>query len=77
MPKHADVMNLREKEILPYPDVFRQKIKDVIIPMISNERFLDSWRGTFITKDFDEECKKQVLSRLNEFILEVDGLQYF
>lgn len=55
----------RIKEILPYPDFFKQKIKDVVIPTISNPRFLDSWRGTFVTKDFDEECKGQVLERLD------------
>ena len=58
----------RVPEILPYPEIFTENIRDVIIPMISNPRFLDSWRGTFITKDFDEEGKDQVLERLNELL---------
>ena len=55
-------------EILPHPEIFTENIRDVIIPMISNPRFLDSWRGTFITKDFDEGGKELVLERLNEIL---------
>ena len=68
--KHGipDGLNKRIKEVLPFPGIFAENIGDVILPTISHERFLDSWRGTFITKDFNEECKKQVLSRLNEFL---------
>jgi len=58
----------RTKEVLPYPDVFKKKLKESIIPIISDERFINSWRGTFLTTEFDEEKKDQVLKRLKIII---------
>jgi hypothetical protein len=61
-------LDKRIKEILPYPDIFARNIRDVIIHQISHERFVDSWRGTFVTKEFDEDCKKIVLKELRALV---------
>ena len=57
-------LDKRIKEILPHPNIFARNIQDVIIPQVSHERFVDSWRGTFVTKQFDEESKELVLKEL-------------
>jgi hypothetical protein len=51
----------RSKEVLPYTEIFTFNIKNKIIPIISDKRFLDSWKGTFITKEFTEDSKKEIL----------------
>ncbi|MGQ9469832.1 MAG: hypothetical protein ACUVTD_08475 [Nitrososphaerales archaeon] len=58
----------RTKDILPYPNVFKKKLKESIIPIISDKRFIDSWRGTFLTTEFDEKKKVEVLRRLKTII---------
>ncbi|MBI4739663.1 hypothetical protein HY772_09075, partial [Candidatus Woesearchaeota archaeon] len=63
-----DGLGQRIKEILPRPDILAMNIRDVIIPQISHERFVDSWRGTFVTKEFDEECKERVLKELRALV---------
>ena len=59
-----DGLDSRTKEILPHPDIFARNVRDVIVPTMSHERFVDSWRGTFVTKEFDEESRKLVLRKL-------------
>ncbi|MEW5936480.1 MAG: DUF6036 family nucleotidyltransferase [Candidatus Thermoplasmatota archaeon] len=59
-----DCIDKRIKEILPYPDIFTKNIHDVIISQVSHKRFVDSWRGTFVTSEFDEERKHRVLREL-------------
>jgi hypothetical protein len=37
---------------------------DVVLQDLSDARFLDSWRGTFLTQEFTEVEKKTVLKKL-------------
>jgi len=55
----------RVEELLPSPGVFRKNMEEIIIPDISDKRFVNSWRGTFVTSEFDEDIKKEVLKRIN------------
>lgn len=64
LPRAIELMKKREEEILPYPDVFGSKIRRRIIPEIERETFIDSWRGTFATREFTEEDKERVLREL-------------
>lgn len=57
----------RTKEIMPYPEVFEEKIKS-IVSIISDKRFLHSWRGTFATLEFDEKAGNTVIDDLNKLI---------
>lgn len=43
----------RVSEAMPYPEVFKAKLRESILPVISDKRFLHSWRGTFMTKEFN------------------------
>lgn len=65
-------LDKRIKELLPYPDIFAKNIRDVISPQVSHERFVDSWRGTFVTKEFDEDCKELVLKELRKQVSNFD-----
>lgn len=56
----------RSKEILPYTQVLKKNVEEIIIPTISDKRFLNSWRGTFLTMDFTEEIKKGVLKEIQK-----------
>ncbi|MBI3413002.1 MAG: nucleotidyl transferase AbiEii/AbiGii toxin family protein [Candidatus Aenigmarchaeota archaeon] len=56
----------RLEEILPYPDVFYRKVREVIIPDIEDTRFIHSWRGTFVTTAFSEQDKQNVIDELRE-----------
>lgn len=58
----------RAKKIMPYPEVFREKIKKSILPVVSDKRFLHSWRGTFATTEFDEEARSTVIAKLNKLV---------
>jgi len=46
--------------------MFREKIRESILPIISDKRFLHSWRGTFATTEFDEEARSIVLDKLTK-----------
>lgn len=59
-----DNLDKRIREILPIPIVFGKMLKDNIIPDISDKRFVDSWRGTFVTTEFDEKAKEEVLLKI-------------
>ncbi|MEM3546291.1 MAG: hypothetical protein QW547_04145 [Candidatus Bathyarchaeia archaeon] len=54
----------RVKEVMPYPEVFREKLRKSILPIIMDKRFLHSWKGTFMTTEFNEEIKGQVIQKL-------------
>ena len=56
----------RLKEILPFPDIFFKNINEIIVPAISNKRFVNSWRGTYITTEFTEENKTKILKKLTD-----------
>lgn len=57
----------RVKKILPYPDILSENLKQAITD-ISNKRFVDSWRGTFISTDFNESAKQKILEELQKLL---------
>ena len=61
-----DTLNTRLNEILPFPDIFFKNINELIVPAISDKRFVNSWRGTYITTEFTEENKIEVLKKLTD-----------
>jgi hypothetical protein len=61
-----DRLGRRIKEMLPHPGIFARNIREAVIPAVSHERFVDSWRGTFVTKEFDEGSKETVLKALGD-----------
>jgi hypothetical protein len=58
----------RVKEMLPYPEVFLMKIKERILPEIEKKTFVDSWRGAFGTRNYNEEDKREVIKELENLI---------
>ncbi|MBI4447189.1 MAG: nucleotidyl transferase AbiEii/AbiGii toxin family protein [Acidobacteria bacterium] len=62
LPKTADFRK-RANEIVTEPDQLGGKMK-LLIADVSDPRFLDSWRGTFITEEFTEKDKGKVLKEL-------------
>jgi hypothetical protein len=58
----------RIKEILPDPKVFDDNIRKIVIPEISDERFVNSWRGMFLTSEFVEETKREVIDQLRSLL---------
>ena len=61
-----ETLNTRLKEILPFPDIFFKSINEIVVPAISDKRFVNSWRGTYITTEFTEENKIEVLKKLTD-----------
>jgi hypothetical protein len=53
----------RAKKTLAHPEILEKNLK-LIIADISDKRFLDSWKGTFVTTEFTEKTKEQVLKEL-------------
>jgi len=64
-----DNLERRMVEMLPTPSIFRTQLADSIIPDISDAKFIDSWRGTFVTTAFDDEVREDVLSRICGLLL--------
>lgn len=62
---------IRERviELMPYPEVFREKLKKSILPIIEDKRFLHSWRGTFMSTELNEEIRKRVIEELSKLEL--------
>lgn len=56
----------RIKEILPYPEIFMEKLRK-IINEIKKPTFLDSWRGVFGTKEYSEQDKKKIIEILEKY----------
>ena len=56
----------RVREVMPYPEGFREKLEKSILPTIKDKRFLHSWRGTFMTTEFNEEIKEHVAKELSK-----------
>src|SRR3989344_1164750 len=44
--------------------IFSRNLEEKIIPDIKNKLFLNSWKGTFITREFTEHDKKRVVKKL-------------
>ena len=57
----------RAAEIMANPDLLVKNIS-TIIQTISDSRFVDSWRGTFVTREFTEEDKQAVIVSLEELL---------
>ena len=51
------------KKTLAHPEIIEENLK-LIISDISDKRFLDSWKGTFVTTEFTENIKEEVLKKL-------------
>lgn len=58
-----DRLKSRASEIVKSHALFADNIKD-IVQTISDRRFVTSWRGTFVTKDFTEEAQQKVVEAL-------------
>lgn len=54
----------RTKEILPNAKVFDNNLRKTVLPEISDERFVNSWRGMFLTSEFNEDVKRKVINQL-------------
>ncbi len=54
----------RMKKILPYPKTFHENLKNQVIPDIKDDRFIHSWHGTFISTEFNNDDKNNVIDRL-------------
>jgi hypothetical protein len=63
--KNAIPDDLKEeaKKTLAHPEIIEENLK-LIISDISDKRFLDSWKGTFVTTEFTENIKEEVLKKL-------------
>ena len=48
--------------------IFARNLKEKIIPDIKNKLFLNSWKGTFITREFTEHDKKRVVKELESLL---------
>jgi hypothetical protein len=53
------------KKKLAHPEILEKNMK-LIQKDISDKRFLDSWKGTFITTEFTEKTKEEVLKKLKK-----------
>jgi hypothetical protein len=58
----------RIKKILPYPDIFHRNLKNQIITDITDDRFIHSWHGTFISTEFTDEDKIEVINKLKNLL---------
>jgi hypothetical protein len=61
--------NLKEeaKKKLAHPEIIKMNLK-LIQKDISDKRFLDSWKGTFVTTEFTEKIKEEVLRELRKLL---------
>ncbi|MGD0977561.1 MAG: nucleotidyl transferase AbiEii/AbiGii toxin family protein [Candidatus Bathyarchaeia archaeon] len=61
--------NLKEeaKKKLAHPEIIKKNLK-LIQKDISDKRFLDSWKGTFVTTEFTEKTKEEVLRELRKLL---------
>jgi len=55
----------RAKKALANPEILKKNMK-LIIDYISDKRFLDSWKGTFVTTEFTEKTREEVLKELKK-----------
>jgi hypothetical protein len=67
--KNGIPSNLKEeaKKMLSHPEII-EKNQKLIQRDISDKRFLDSWKGTFVTTEFTEETKEKVLKELKKLL---------
>ncbi|MCW4017784.1 MAG: hypothetical protein NWF00_03770 [Candidatus Bathyarchaeota archaeon] len=50
---------------LAYPEIIEQNLP-LIVSDIADRRFLDSLKGTFVTTEFTEKTKEEVLDKLRD-----------
>jgi len=62
-----DDLEERAKNTLAHPEILEKNL-ELIITDISDKRFLDSWKGTFVTTEFTEKIKEQVLKELKRLL---------
>ena len=55
------------RKSLAYPEVLEKNLR-LVIEDISDNRFLDSWKGTFVTTEFTEKIKDEVLKELKKLL---------
>lgn len=53
-------------QIVPQPEVVSSNIANIVVPVISDKRFIHSWRGTFATAEFDDPARQMVMERLKD-----------
>lgn len=56
---------MKEVKTLSHPEIIEENLK-LIISDISDKRFLDSWKGTFVTTEFTEKAKEEILKKLKK-----------
>ena len=60
-----DGLKQRAKKALAHPEILKKNMA-LIIDDISDKRFLDSWKGTFVTTEFTERTGEEVLKELKK-----------
>jgi hypothetical protein len=60
-----DDLKEEAKKKLAHPEIIEKNLK-LIQKDISDKRFLDSWKGTFVTTEFTEKTKEEVLKKLKK-----------
>jgi hypothetical protein len=53
----------RANKTLAHPGILRDNLKLILVDL-SDRRFLDSWKGTFVTTEFTEKMKEEVIEKL-------------
>jgi hypothetical protein len=62
-----DDLEERAQKVLAHPEILEKNLK-LIINDVSDERFLDSWKGAFVTTEFTEKTKEKVLKELKKLV---------
>lgn len=57
----------RAKKALAHPEIIAKNLA-LIQKDISDKRFLDSWKGTFVTTEFTEKTREEVLKTLAKLL---------
>lgn len=65
--KNGVPKGLKERidEVMPYPEIFNEKIIKSILPIMRDKSFINSWRGMFMTTEFNDEIKKETIEQLS------------
>ena len=67
--KNGIPSGLKERawKTLAHPQIIEKNLK-LIIEDLSDKRFLNSWKGTFVTTEFTEKMKEEVLKLLKKIL---------
>ncbi|MFP3985872.1 MAG: hypothetical protein ACLFU9_07940 [Candidatus Bathyarchaeia archaeon] len=55
------------KKVLACPEMLRENMK-LIMDNVSDKRFLDSWKGAFVTTEFTAETREEVPRELKRLL---------